>query len=53
VAPSSLIPRASVDWQIVLPDGTALGDFRCTLKTMVAIFSTSDRKERVTVALSV
>jgi hypothetical protein len=29
----SLIPGASADWQIVLPDGTALGDIRCTLKT--------------------
>jgi hypothetical protein len=29
----SLIPGASADWQIVLPDGTALGDIRCTLRT--------------------
>jgi hypothetical protein len=29
----TLIPGASADWQIVLPDGTALGDIRCTLQT--------------------
>lgn len=28
-----LLPEASADWQIVLPDGTALGDIRCTLQT--------------------
>jgi hypothetical protein len=28
-----LVPGASVDWQIVLPDGTALGDIRYTLRT--------------------
>jgi hypothetical protein len=28
-----LLPGASADWQIVLPDGTALGDVRCTLET--------------------
>jgi hypothetical protein len=28
-----LLPRASADWQIVLPDGTALGDIRYTLQT--------------------
>ncbi len=28
-----LIPGASADWQIVLPDGTALGDIRYTLQT--------------------
>ena len=29
----TLLPGASADWQIVLPDGTALGDVRYTLKT--------------------
>lgn len=29
----SLVPGASADWQIVLPDGTALGDIRYTLQT--------------------
>jgi hypothetical protein len=29
----TLIPGASADWQIVLPDGTALGDIRFTLQT--------------------
>jgi hypothetical protein len=29
----SLVPGASADWQIVLPDGTALGDIRYTLRT--------------------
>ena len=28
-----LLPDASADWQIVLPDGTALGDIRYTLRT--------------------
>jgi Protein of unknown function (DUF3237) len=28
-----LLPGASADWQIVLPDGTALGDVRYTLRT--------------------
>ena len=28
-----LAPGASADWQIVLPDGTALGDIRYTLRT--------------------
>src|ERR1700679_3353278 len=28
-----LLPGASADWQIVLPDGTALGDTRYTLQT--------------------
>ena len=28
-----LLPGTSADWQIVLPDGTALGDLRCTLQT--------------------
>jgi hypothetical protein len=28
-----LIPGVSADWQIVLPDGTALGDIRYTLRT--------------------
>ena len=29
----TLIPVASADWQIILPDGTTLGDVRYTLKT--------------------
>ena len=29
----SLLPGASADWQIVLPDGTTLGDVRYTLRT--------------------
>jgi Protein of unknown function (DUF3237) len=29
----TLVPGASADWQIVLADGTALGDVRCTLQT--------------------
>jgi hypothetical protein len=29
----TLMPGASADWQIVLPDGTALGDIRYTLQT--------------------
>jgi muconolactone delta-isomerase len=29
----SLLPGASADWQIVQPDGTALGDIRYTLQT--------------------
>lgn len=28
-----LLPSASADWQIILPDGTALGDIRSTLQT--------------------
>jgi hypothetical protein len=28
-----LLPGASADWQIALPDGTALGDIRYTLRT--------------------
>src|SRR6478672_13193637 len=28
-----LVPGVSADWQIVLPDGTALGDIRYTLQT--------------------
>ncbi len=28
-----LIPGASADWQIILPDGTTLGDVRYTLET--------------------
>jgi len=28
-----LLPGASADWQIVLPDGTVLGDIRYTLQT--------------------
>jgi hypothetical protein len=29
----TLLPTPSADWQIILPDGTALGDVRYTLKT--------------------
>ena len=29
----TLLPGSSADWQIILPDGTALGDIRCTLQT--------------------
>jgi Protein of unknown function (DUF3237) len=29
----TLLPGASADWQIVLPDGSALGDIRSTLQT--------------------
>jgi hypothetical protein len=29
----TLVPGASADWQTVLPDGTAVGDIRCTLRT--------------------
>jgi hypothetical protein len=29
----TLVPGASADWQIILPDGTALGDIRYTLQT--------------------
>ncbi len=29
----TLLPGASADWQILLPDGTALGDIRYTLRT--------------------
>jgi Protein of unknown function (DUF3237) len=29
----TLLPGSSADWQIVLPDGTALGDIRYTLET--------------------
>ncbi len=29
----TLVPGVSADWQIVLQDGTALGDVRCTLQT--------------------
>jgi hypothetical protein len=28
-----LLPGANADWQIILPDGTALGDIRYTLQT--------------------
>jgi hypothetical protein len=28
-----LLPGSSADWQIVLPDGTAIGDIRYTLRT--------------------
>jgi uncharacterized protein DUF3237 len=33
VIKGKLLPGASADWQIVLPDGTALGDIRYTLQT--------------------
>src|SRR5450755_2476687 len=29
----TLLPGTSGDWQIILPDGTALGDIRYTLQT--------------------
>ena len=29
----ALLPGASADWQIILPDGTALGDIRFTLQS--------------------
>ena len=29
----TLVPGASADWQIILPDGTTLGDVRYTLET--------------------
>jgi hypothetical protein len=29
----TLIPGSSADWQVILPDGTALGDIRYTLQT--------------------
>jgi hypothetical protein len=29
----TLVPGASADWQIILPDGTTLGDIRYTLRT--------------------
>jgi Protein of unknown function (DUF3237) len=29
----TLLPGVSADWQIVLPDGTALGDIRYTVRT--------------------
>jgi Protein of unknown function (DUF3237) len=29
----TLVPGASADWQVLLPDGTALGDIRYTLRT--------------------
>jgi hypothetical protein len=29
----TLLPGASADWQIILPDGTAFGDIRYTLQT--------------------
>src|SRR5881397_3787740 len=32
-ADGTLLPGSSADWQIVLPDGTALGDIRYTLQT--------------------
>src|SRR5437899_5610043 len=32
-ADGTLLPGASADWQILRPDGTALGDIRYTLQT--------------------
>lgn len=29
----TLLPGASADWQVILPDGTALGDIRYTLRS--------------------
>jgi uncharacterized protein DUF3237 len=29
----TLLPGSSADWQVILPDGTALGDIRYTLQT--------------------
>jgi hypothetical protein len=29
----TLVPGASADWQLILPDGTAVGDIRYTLRT--------------------
>jgi hypothetical protein len=29
----TLLPGSSADWQIVVPDGTVLGDIRCTLRS--------------------
>ena len=37
-------PGASADWQIILPDGTALGDVRYTLETEPEICSMFNRK---------
>jgi len=34
----TLIPGASADWQTILPDGTALGDIRYTLRTDAGAF---------------
>jgi hypothetical protein len=43
----TLVPGASADWQIILPDGTALGDIRYTLQTddgvLLAVRSSSVR----------
>ena len=33
VGSGKLVPGASADWQTILPDGTALGDIRYTLRT--------------------
>ena len=46
-----LLAGASADWQIVLPDGTALGDIRYTLKTDDgALLSTSNHEACATEA---
>jgi muconolactone delta-isomerase len=45
----TLVPGASADWQIVLPDGTALGEIRYTLRTDGATCSTSGRRPSATV----
>jgi hypothetical protein len=48
-----LLPGASADWQIVLPDGTALGDIRYTLRTddgdLLSVRSSSVRHGRADV----
>jgi Protein of unknown function (DUF3237) len=49
----TLLPGASADWQIVLPDGTALGDIRYTLRTddgdLLSVRSSSVRHGRADV----
>ena len=44
----TLVAGVSADWQIVLPDGTALGDLRYTLRTDAGDLSTSDPAECAT-----
>ena len=43
-ATGTLLPGASADWQVVLPDGTALVDIRSTLLTDDGICCTSDHE---------
>jgi hypothetical protein len=45
-----LLPGSSADWQLVLPDGTAVGDIRYTLQTTAALCSTSNHAACVTAA---